>query len=340
MKKSTATLLVSCFLLLSLLLFGYYNVTRPRVLVLHSYDTELAWTQGVDTALRQGLKALRRPVLTRWHYMNLRGAPSEQYIDTAAASARRAIRDFQPDILVVFDDQAAELTTPELLNRPDVKIVFGGIDDTLAHHGFDKARNTTGILERIPVAALRDAVRHLGKGKPLTIACLGDARILATEEAAQLAAADWSPNTLLPCEQMNDFEEWQTAVKRLEKQADVLFISGYRGLRRGADDDTDIASPAEIAAWTDENSSMLTLATKSTFVPDGGALAITPSPQEHGEVAAQLVGKLLDGVPPASIPVAVGKGFAVSVNRERLQRRGFEIPPVYEAVARALGKLQ
>lgn len=339
MKKRTATLLVSCFLLLSLLLFGYYNVTRPRILVLHSYDTEFIWTQGLDKTFRQGIKELHRPILTRWHYMNLRGAPGAQFTETAAASARRAIKDFEPHILVVFDDLAAELTTPELLNNPDIQIVYAGIDEPLAHHGFDDASNATGMLERIPVAALRDTVSHLGKGKALRVACIGDARALAAAEVTQLTEFDWSPHTLLPCEQVDNFEDWQRSVKRLETQADILFISGYRGLHRSADD-TQVVPPAEVAQWTDANSPLLSLAAKSTFVSDGGAMAITPSPHEHGQAAAQLAGKLLHGVPATSLPVSTGEAFVVSVNRERLHRRGYELPPVYEAAARAVGNLQ
>lgn len=339
MKKSTATLLVSCFLLLSMLLFGYYNVTRPRILVLHSYDSEFVWTKGLDKTLRQGMKALHRPILSRWHYMNLRGAPGAQFTETAAASARRAIKDFEPHILVVFDDIAAELVTPELLNQPNIQIVFAGMDESLEHHGFDKADNTAGMLERIPVSALSDAVSHLGKGKPMTVACLGDARALSYAEARQLMEFDWSPNKLLPCELVATFSDWQAAVKRLEQQADMLFVSGYRGLQRSAEN-SEVVHPAEVATWTDTNSSMLTLAAKNTFVIDGGALAITPSPHEHGQAAAQLVGQLLDGVAPASIPVATGEAFIVSVNRDRLKRRGYEMPPVYEAAARAVGNLQ
>lgn len=338
MRKRTATLLVSCFLLLALLLFGYYNITRPRILVLHSYDAEFSWTRGLDQAFRQGLKALRRPILARWHYMNLRGAPGAQFIETAAASARRAIKDFEPHILVVFDDLAAELVTPELLNRPDIHIVYAGIDEPLEHHGFDTASNTTGILERIPVAALQDAVTHLGKGRPLTVACIGDARALADAEVAQMVEIDWSPHTLLPCAQVDNFPDWQVAVKQLETRADLLFVSGYRGLHRDADS-TEVVPPAEVATWTDTHSSLLSIAAKITFVPDGGAMAITPSPHEHGQAAARLAGQLLSGTPAASIPVTVGDAFVVSVNRERLVRRKFELPPVYEAAARAVGNL-
>ncbi len=339
MKKSTATLLVSAFLLLALVLVGYYNITRPRVLILHSYDPEFSWVKGLDASLRKSLKGLQRPLLTRWHYMGLRGAPGTQFQETAAASAKRAVASFEPKILVVFDDIAAELVTPELLNRPDIQIVYAGIDEDLAHHGFDRASNATGMLERIPVAALRDAVSHLGQGRPLRVACIGDARPVAEAEAAQVAAFDWRPHKLLPCEQVDNFPAWQEAVGRLGQQADILFVAGYRGLHRQPGS-AEVVPPAEVGSWTEAHSQALTLASKITFVPDGGAIAITPSPQEHGQAAALLVGRLLKGEAPGSLPAETGKAFVVSVHQARLQRLGYQLPPVYEAAARAAGTLQ
>lgn len=336
MKKSTAALLVSIFLFLALVLVGYYNITRPRVLILHSYDPEFSWVMGLDTSFRKTLKELQRPILSRWHYMSLRGAPSKVLEETAAASARRAVENFEPQVLVVFDDIAAELVTPALLNRPDLKIVFAGIDETLAYHGFDKANNVTGMLERIPVAALRDAVSHLGRGRALTVACLGDARQLAEAEAKELAAFDWKPHRLLPCEQVDNFPAWQEAVERLGQQADILFVAGYRGLHRQPGN-TEVVPPAEVGQWTDAHSKAVPMASKISFVPDGGAIAITPSPQEHGQVAARLTAAILKGQPPSSLPVTTGQAFVVSVDKERLQRRGYQLPPVYEAAARAAG---
>jgi hypothetical protein len=270
--------------------------------------------------------------------MNLRGAPGKQFEETAAASAKRAIDTFQPDVLVVFDDIAARLVTPELLNRPDIKIVFAGIDETLEYHGFDKANNVAGVLERIPVSALRDAATHLGGGRALTVACIGDAREVAVAEAAEVASFDWKPHKLLPCEQVDNFPAWKKAVERLGQTADVLFVSGYRGLsRQGGAGPT--VPPAEVGQWTEENSKALPMAAKVTFVPDGGAIAITPSPQEHGALAAGLTGRLLAGENAQTIPVMLGKDFVVSVKLERLQRRGYSLPPVYEAAARAGGTL-
>ncbi|MDP1655428.1 MAG: hypothetical protein Q8K91_11815 [Hylemonella sp.] len=336
MKKSTAALLVSVFLLLSLLLVLYFNVTSPRVLVLHSYEEDFGWVQALERSYRKELKNYPRSVLTRWHYMGLSGAPSAQHIETAAASVHRAVEAFEPDVLVVFDDIAAQVVTPTWLNRADVRIVFAGIDAELATHGFESATNTTGILERLPLAALHEALTHLGRGKPLTIACLGDALELAQAESRQLAAYDWSPHRLLPCEQADSFPGWQAHVHQLGARADVLFVTGYRGLHREGGSGK-VVPAAEVVTWTETESKALPLSAKNGFVPDGGGLAISSSPQEHGQTAGRLTAALLQGRAPADLPVTEGRAFVVSIHAERLARRGYRLPAVYEAAARAAG---
>lgn len=336
MKKSIAALLVSLFLLLSLLLVVYFNVTSPRVLVLHSYEADFGWVQALDRSFRREMKRYPRTVLTRWHYMGLGGAPSALHMETAAASAHRAVEAFEPDVVVVFDDIAARLATPSLLNRPGVQVVFAGIDAESAVYGFETARNTTGMLERLPVAALHEALTQLGRGRALTMACLGDARDLAQLEAQQLAAYDWSPHRFLPCEQTDNYPDWQGRVAELGRRADVLFLTGYRGLHRVAGG-SKVVPGAEVVAWTEAHSRALPLASKNGFVPDGGSLAISSSPQEHGQAAARLTTLMLQGRVPADLPVMHGRAFVVSMHAERLARRGYRLPTVYEAAARAAG---
>lgn len=336
MKKKSKVVLVSVFLALSLLLSVYYNTTNARILVIHSYDENYSWVKGLNASYREALKAYPRAVLTRSHYLGLLGAPNAQRRATAAASAMRAVEAFEPDVLVVFDDIAAELVTPTLLNRPNLRIVFAGIDAELAEHGFDRATNTTGILERVPLLALHEALNDLGRGKPLTVACLGDARGVSIAEARQLEAYNWSPHTFQPCRQAGDLPQWQARVQELGAQADVLFISGYRGVAR-VPGDTKVVPPTELLAWTQDHSQALPMAAKNGFVPDGGTLSISSSPQEQGQEAGRMVVALLQGRPISEQPVRLGQAFVVTMHAQRLEQRGYRLPKVYEAAARAAG---
>lgn len=336
MRKTSKVVLISVFLLLSLVLSIYYNHTIPRILVVHSYDENFSWVKGFNTSYLSVLKTYPRSLQTRMHYLGLLGAPNDQHKATAAASALRAVETFEPDVLVVFGDLAAELVTPKLLNRPAIKIVFAGISQQPSDHGFDTANNTTGILKRLPLLALHEAMNDLGRGKPLTIACLGDARGVAMAEARQVAHYDWSPHTVLPCRQAGNFPEWQAQVIALGAQADVLFITGYRGVEREPGQ-TKVVPPAEVMTWTEAHSPALTMAVKDGFVADGGALAISSSPQEQGQTAGRLTVALLQGQLAKDLPVKEGQAFGVAMHTQRLHQRGMRLPKVYEAAARAAG---
>lgn len=336
MKKASKAALITAFLLLSLGLAMYYNRTNPRVLVVHSYDENYNWVKGLNASYQGVLKTYPRSVQTRTQYLGLLGAPNAQHKETAAASAMRAVETFEPQVLVVFDDLAAELVTPTLLNRPGMRIVFAGMDAPLADHGFDRSTNTTGILERVPLVALHESMNDLGRGKALTIGCLGDARGVSIAEARQMAQYNWSPHTFLPCRQAETFAQWQAQVQDVGARADVLLITGYRGVVR-APGETKVVPTSELMAWTEAHSKALPMAAKNGFVADGGALSISSSPQEQGQVAGRLTVALLLGRSIADLPVKEGQAFVVAMHAERLEKRGYRLPKVYEAAARAAG---
>lgn len=336
MKKASKAALISVFLLLSLGSAMYYNRTNPRVLVVHSYDENYAWVKGLNASYQALLKTYPRAVQTRTQYLGLLGAPNAQHKATAAASAMRAVESFEPQVLVVFDDLAADLITPTLLNRPDMRIVFAGIDAPLSEHGFDRSANTTGILERVPLLALHESMNDLGRGKSVTIGCLGDARGVSIAEARQMDQYNWFPHTFLPCQQAETFAQWQQQVQAIDGRADVLLITGYRGVVR-AQTDTKVVPAPELMGWTEAHSKALPMAAKNGFVADGGALSISSSPQEQGQAAGRLTVALLQGRSIADLPVKEGQAFVVAMHAERLEKRGFRLPKVYEAAARAAG---
>jgi len=320
-------------------LIGFFNFTRPRVMIIQSYDAEFPWSQGLEKSFRTQLKNFGRPILTRYHYMDLRGAPTRLAKQTAAASAIRSVEQFKPQVLVVFDDIAAELVTPRFLDRPGMSIVFAGIGESLSHHGFDTANNVTGMQESLPMQALYDAVNAMADGKPLTIGCIRDAQPNSAIDAKEFAAVDWHPHNLLPCEEVDNFPAWKDAVMRIGGKADILFVAGYRGLHSLADGD-EVVPSAEVGIWTEANSQALTIGSKVTFVGDGFALSITSSPLEQGQTAALLTQKILSGAKASDIPPTIGRDFFVSISPDRIAKHGRRLPPVYEAASRAAGTLQ
>ena len=80
MKRPGATklgmnLLIGAVIVAFVVLLGFFNVTKPRILVLHSAAQDSPWVQQVDRGMREALKQNRRPVSVEWNYLGL-GAPA------------------------------------------------------------------------------------------------------------------------------------------------------------------------------------------------------------------------------------------------------------------------
>lgn len=86
-----------------------------RVLVVHSYNTDLPWVGDVDQGLARAAAAAPRPVQLRQHYMNLLNRPDCHHYRLAAEDARLAVEDWQPDVVVLVDDLAQALVGFPLL---------------------------------------------------------------------------------------------------------------------------------------------------------------------------------------------------------------------------------
>src|SRR5471032_2021635 len=70
-----------------------------KVLVIHSYNTDLPWVGDVNAGIDRALAASTTRVQVRRHYMNLLSHPDCNHFRLAAEDARLAIDDWQPDAI-------------------------------------------------------------------------------------------------------------------------------------------------------------------------------------------------------------------------------------------------
>ena len=93
---------------------------------------------------------------------------------------------------------------------------------------------------------------------------------------------------------------------------------------------------AEVAAWTEAHTPLLTLHAWGFYVEDGGMLSIGVSPYEQGEVAVGMAVAMIDDeVRPADLPVRSTSQFIVYLRGSSMEAKGVELPAIYEAFARA-----
>lgn len=321
----------------ALLLLGWYNASKPSILVLHSYDPDYAWVRDINVGLNRVLDK-KYLYQVRWYYMDTKRHPSADFKAGAGVAARNVIAAARPDVVIAIDDDAQEYAMRHFVGDPHVKIVFAGVNRDAADYGYAGAANVTGILERIPLDAMREALDSApgfrSLQRPIRVGFIGDRSQTVDGDAGQVRRYDWRPLQLGSVLQVDTWPAWQAGVLALGARHDVLLVSGYRGLRR-SDADAGLVPAREVVAWTEAHAHVPVISFNGFYVEEGGMLAIGTSPYEQGEVAGTLALELaLDRRAAATLPVAMSGQFIVSMNGARMRAKRFALPRVYEAAAR------
>lgn len=336
--KRLRLVLISVFLAATLAVTVAYNHYKPRVLVLHSYDLSYPWTREVTVGVRRVLDE-HPDYAIRWFYMDTKRHPWKEYKENSGLSARQSIERWKPHVIIAIDDDAQEFVTRHYVNHPSIRIVFAGVNGGIDGYGFTGAGNVTGIFERKDLRALQEALlafrwQRVGQG-PLRFVHIGDNSSSVGHDEHFIRDFDWRPLVRLPSQLVGNFDDWKKAVRAAQDQTDFIVTSNYRKITRSAADRS-LVPPTEIVAWTLANSRVPVVGTNGFFVEDGGEVAIGTSPFEQGEVAARMAIRLIGGQSATDIPHASTRQFVVYMRSAKLHQRGMQLPPLYEAFARAV----
>ena len=334
MSKVPKLLLIVACLLSFLLLLGTFNGSKPRILVLHSGQQDSPWVREVDRGMREALAANRRPVSVEWDYLDISAPGADQRVQQA--QARRAVGRIDPAVLIAVDDEANLLVARDYVGRAEPRILYVSLDRPPADYGYVGAPNVSGIAERLPFQAVKDAITALNPGVTPSVSIIGVDNVTGRAEMAQAQAFDWGPVTVDAAGLVSAAEGWREFVSGASN-SDVLVVLSCRDLPEG---DGAVFTAAEASRWTQENSRALPIGTQVDFVENGGALSISPDPDDYGRTAIRLALDWLDDrTTPGPPPPVESNHFAVSIRTDGLNRRGVTLPPIYLEAARENGTL-
>ncbi|MEN8130108.1 MAG: ABC transporter substrate binding protein [Pseudomonadota bacterium] len=336
-------------ILLVLLLCGavVFNLQKPRVMILHSYNTDYSWTKEVNVGLNRVFE--NHPGYTlNWHYMDTKRFKEEEALRRSQVTAKQAIDEFEPDILIAIDNNAQKYVAKDYVNDPNMKIIFAGINGSIEPYGYKTANNVTGILENRPLKALREVIlsiqqQELGSSNNkqddlIRLLYLMDGSRSVLSDRQNIDRYQWSPLSYVGSIVTHNFVEWQQAVLASENKTDYIIVTNYRQLSR-SEIDPSLVSPKEVMSWTEKNSPVPVIGLQGFNVEDGCMLSIGTSPFEQGEVSARMaVGFIDEEKSIEDIPVESNRQFIVSMKKSSIQRHGIGLPAIYEAFSRAMNK--
>ena len=279
---------MGAILLLSISLTASATKTLPKCLFVSSYHKGYAWSDGVEAGLRE---TLRDKCELRQFDMDTKRRKGEADKRAVALQTRSIIEDWQPDVVITADDNAARyLIKPHYRDR-DTPFAFCGVNWTVSEYEFPY-RNVTGIVEVAPIRPmLKRALkmtRNARRAFYLGAETLTEAKNLKRFQKAASELGITLDHALVPT-----MKEWIQAY-RASQDYDFVII----GSKGGIND------------WSDRQVEQAVLAsTKRLSVTNHGWMmpfaifGVTKVPQEHGEWAAKSALRIIDGMRPSDIPI-------------------------------------
>jgi len=306
--------------LLGLLLGSAEGHGRDTVLVIHSYDLDLEWTNQCNRGI-VGVLADRYNL--EYVYLDTKRIPESEF-RRRADEALETFRRIEPDVVMLGDDNALRLLGPAIseTGRP---VVYFGINGNPRIYFDRMPANVIGILERIP---LFPWIRYLQGIVPDTKRVL----VLMDESPTSAGLVEVTfagrksvefDGCIVSYETTSSWARWQRIVLGPERY-DLILIPVFHALKR--EDNTHVAYE-EVVGWTSEHSAVPVFATQDYAVGDDGVVgAYTIFGEEHGRTAALMVKGILEGGDMLELSVVADQKGLFYFNKKQLDRFGLILP--------------
>lgn len=343
------------------------SAPAPRMLIVHSYGTDLPWVGDVDFGVDAVLRQSGVHVQVRRHYMNLLNHPDCNHMREAAQDAQQAIDDWRPQVLVLVDDLAQAVIGVNQLRgtegvaargpRQDLialltagrcqaqqllptstaiqAIFFAGVNGELADYGYDRATNVSGVLEHKDLTALASVLKQVNSAAhppAVAVQLLNDRSSTAVAEAQQYSGQHWAPLRWLDPINVDTFAEWQHQVHVASQRGAMLLIANYQNLR---DADGHIVPPEKVIAWTERHSAYPAVGASTGFVDDGGLVTVSMSGVEQGEAVSRMALHYLRS--GELLPLQRARRLLIGLHCALARKRQIESSPLYGRLRSDLG---
>jgi ABC-type uncharacterized transport system substrate-binding protein len=304
-KSLSTSLVVLILVLLS------SQSAADKCLFISSYHTGYAWSDGVESGLRETLNGKCE---IKQFDMDSKRQKDEVSKKAAAEKARELIEHWKPDVVITADDNAAKYIIKPFFKDHQLPFVFCGINWNVDEYGFPY-NNTTGMVEVAPIDVLFDNARHIQGGAHQAI-YIGAKTLTEKKNLKRFERAAEKHGIIMKHRLVNTTKEWMSAYEEAQSFDFVV-----------------IGSNSGINDWNTESvSDYVVKVTKTLSLTNHGwmmpftILGLTKIPEEHGEWAALAALAILDGTKPIDIPIVSNRKWDIWINDAILEHSGIRFP--------------
>lgn len=298
------------------------SAVQKKLLFVNSYHKGYQWSDDIEKGLLKALNitekkdgnydTLLSEVEIRFFRMDTKRNKSEAHKKQIALSVKELIDEWQPDVVVTSDDNAAKYLIAPYYKNSEIPFVFCALNWDATAYGLPVA-NVTGMVEISPILETIELMKMYAKGDRLGF--MGVESLSAQKEIANYTKS--LGVKFADVKLVSTFDEWQDEYLRLQDSVDMILWT----------------NPIGIKGWDSNLATDFILA--NTKIPTGGTsdsnmrfalLGRVKIAEEQGWWAGKTALRILKGTSPSDIPVTTNKESRLYLNMELAKRLRIKFP--------------
>lgn len=272
---------------------------NAKVLLVHSYHHEYEWVASITRGVRH---ALKRGTELELFYLDTKRHTDKAWFKEISNKARTVITSWNPDVVILADDNAQTLVGRHLAGKNRPFIVFCGVNAKPEKYGYP-AKNVTGVLERPHLKATVEMLQQIHPSVK-KIALLSDNSPTSTGTLSYFKTQS-APAVLTGWDTPSTFSEWKQTIRRYQTEVDAIGIYTYHTLKNHKTGES--VSGKEVMKWTIANSTIPVIGFLAFAVDDGVLCGIAESGIEHGALSGKMANELLSGKAISQLPIITAR---------------------------------
>jgi len=315
-----------------------FSADQYKIFIVHSYAPDnvcgLPQERGILEGLAgQGFIPGNNLLVERFYMDTKRVHTTPVQMASQGRRALAVIQEWQPDVVVTLDDNAAREVMLPLVDS-NIPVVFSGINNTPEYYNsrqqFMNSRtvpghNITGVYEKLHVAKSLQVMKEIVPDLQRIVVLVDDSptgRAIRQQVERELSGS--GRDILYSFWLAHDFAEYKRMIQRIN--SDPAIGAYYPVCSRLKNGTACIVSVPEITAWNLAHCRKPAMAVNFSFSRlglFGGASVNFPA---MGRQAARKIAAILTGGKIGDIPVEDAEDYALVFNLARARQLGISIP--------------
>jgi ABC-type uncharacterized transport system substrate-binding protein len=311
----------------ALLACSFVGCAPKSLLLVTQYSPDSPRVGEADVSIRKRMGGENQPFALTVCYTNMARQESEVWRAEMSRVAVAYLHASDPSIVFVQGDLVAREFAPKAIELSK-KVIFFDIAGEPAAYNLTDPAHATGITAPAPVAALFALMKQIvpsARGA----AVLADKSIEGDAIVAQIDRAPDLPIKVVQIKRAGTMDEWMTAVKDVQSDADVLVIASYSEVLRDATGAATVPAPEILLATSRANKLPDFSFSKEAVGPNGVLGAVSVSISAQARLAARIAAMVLYyGEDFRDEPIRACEDLVTTTSAERAAQLGVKLPEV------------